>query len=53
MRGTKLSAVSNIDIQGQAVEFNISAVIDGDSISGEITAPMVPAPLTFIGSREA
>ena len=50
--GSKLKANSIVDIQGQNVEFTIAATIDGDSISGELNAPIVPKPLTFAGARE-
>jgi len=50
--GRKLKATSNMEIQGKRVEFTISGTIDGDNIAGEITAPIVPAPLSFAGSRD-
>ncbi|HMJ07781.1 MAG TPA: pitrilysin family protein [Pyrinomonadaceae bacterium] len=52
MSGRKLNATSQMEIQGQKVEFNIAGTIDGNSIAGEIIAPIVPAPLSFSGSRE-
>jgi hypothetical protein len=51
--GSKLKANTNMDIQGQSVEFSIAGTIDGDTMSGEINAPaLIPTPLTFAGARE-
>lgn len=51
--GKKLKATSNLEIQGQAVDFTIIGSVDGGTISGEISSVMVPAPLPFTGTREA
>jgi zinc protease len=50
--GNKLAATAKAEMQGQSVEFKISGTVDGDSMSGSITAPIVPDPLSFTGSRE-
>jgi zinc protease len=49
--GNKLSAIAKAEMQGQPIEFNISGKVDGDSMSGTITAPIVPDPLSFSGTR--
>ena len=49
--GSKLNATANAEMQGQSVEFVISGKADGDTMSGTITAPIVPDPLPFTGSR--
>ncbi len=51
--GNKLSAIAKSEVQGNPVEFTIAGKIDGDGMSGTITAPIVPDPLTFEGSRQA
>jgi len=50
--GNKLSASANAEMQGQGVEFAISGKVDGDTMSGTITAPIVPDPLPFTGDRQ-
>jgi hypothetical protein len=51
--GNKLTAIARSQIQGQAVDLNISGTIDGDSMKGTVIVPMpgVP-PLSFTGTRE-
>lgn len=51
VRGRKLNATANTDIQGQTVEFVIGASIDGDSIAGTISASVIPDSLSFTGTR--
>ncbi len=51
--GNKLSATAKSDVQGKPVEFTIAGKVDGDMMSGTITAPIVPEPLSFDGNREA
>ena len=51
VRGSKLAATANAEMQGQPIEFVITGKVDGDSMSGTITAPIVPDPLPFTGSR--
>lgn len=50
--GNKLSATAKAEMQGQPVEFEISGKVDGDTMSGTITAPIVPDPLPFSGNRK-
>lgn len=49
--GNKLSAVANAEMQGQPIDFSISGKVSEDSMSGTLTAPIVPEPLPFTGSR--
>jgi zinc protease len=49
--GMKFSAIAVTDLQGQSLELSINGKITGDSMSGSITAPIVPDPLTFTGTR--
>lgn len=50
--GNKLAATAKAEMQGQAMEFVISGKVDGNAMSGAITAPIVPDPLSFTGTRE-
>ena len=49
--GGKLAATANAEMQGQPIEFAISGKIDGDSMSGTLSAPIVPDTLPFTGTR--
>lgn len=49
--GNKLSAVANLQFQGQPLEIGIKANVDGDSITGTLNAPMLPMPYEFKGNR--
>jgi len=51
--GNKLVATANAEMQGQPIQFSIAGKADGDEMSGTITAPIVPDPLSFSGSRQA
>jgi zinc protease len=51
VKGNKLTASARTEIQGEAVEFAISGKVDGNRISGTLSAPVVPEPLTFTGVR--
>lgn len=53
MRGRKLSATAITEIQGQSVDLVISGVVEGDSMSGTISAALIPDSLTFSGTRES
>lgn len=52
VKGNKVSAVAKAEMQGQEVEFVISGAVDGDSMSGTLSAPIVPDALPFTGTRE-
>lgn len=49
--GSKFSATAIAQMQGQNLEFTINGTADGDSITGTISAPIVPEPLNFTGKR--
>jgi zinc protease len=51
VNGTTFSATAITDLQGQSLELSINGKVTGDSMSGSITAPIVPDPLTFSGTR--
>lgn len=53
VKGRKISATANTEIQGQTVDFVIGASIDGDTISGTISAAIIPDSLPFSGSRNS
>ncbi len=50
--GNKLTASARTEIQGEAVEFTIAGKIEGESMTGTLSAPIVPEPLSFTGTRE-
>ena len=49
--GNKLTATAKAEMQGQGIEFTILGRIDGDIMTGTLTAPIVPDPLPFTGTR--
>ncbi|MBK6748449.1 MAG: insulinase family protein [Acidobacteria bacterium] len=49
--GSKLAATANAEMQGQPIEFAISGKVDGNAMSGTLSAPIVPDPLPFTGTR--
>ena len=51
VKGNKFSAAAKSEMQGQTVELTISGTVENDSINGSLTAPMIPMPLNFSGSR--
>jgi zinc protease len=51
INGNKISAAARTEIQGETVEFIINGTVDGDTISGTLSAPIVPEPLAFTGNR--
>lgn len=53
VRGQKLSAAATTEIQGEPVEFIISGTVDGNSMMGTITTPLVPEALSFSGDRQS
>ncbi|HEX8288468.1 MAG TPA: pitrilysin family protein [Pyrinomonadaceae bacterium] len=52
VKGVKFSAVAKSEIQGQQIELTISGTVENDSMNGSLSAPMIPMPLNFSGSRE-
>ncbi|HLA95082.1 MAG TPA: pitrilysin family protein [Pyrinomonadaceae bacterium] len=53
VEGSKFSGTAVTEMQGQSLELAISGKADGDSISGSLSAPIIPEPLTFTGSRSS
>lgn len=51
--GDSFSATANTDIQGQSVEFVIRGKLDNGSMSGTISAAIIPDSLTFTGTRKS
>lgn len=51
VRGNKVSATARTEIQGESVDFEINGSVDGDSIRGTLSAPIVPDALSFEGKR--
>lgn len=52
IKGKTLSATAAAEMQGKTVEFVISASVDGGSMMGAISTPIVPEPLSFTGTRD-
>ena len=50
--GAKFSATVLSDFQGQEVALNMKGSMEGDSISGTLTIPMMPEPLIFKGTKK-
>lgn len=53
VRGNKLSATARTEIQGQSVDFAITGSVNGDSMSGTLSAPIIPDSLSFEGKRKS
>jgi hypothetical protein len=51
VKGKKLSATASTEIQGQSVDFVITGVVDGDSMSGTLSTAIIPESLSFEGKR--
>jgi dipeptidyl aminopeptidase/acylaminoacyl peptidase len=51
IEGNKISGLIDADIQGQPMKINLTATIDGDSISGTLSVPGFGA-FPFSGSRQ-
>lgn len=51
VKGNKVSATARTEIQGESVDFKISGSVDGDSMRGTLSAPIIPDPLSFEGKR--
>lgn len=52
VKGAKVSATATAEMQGNTVEFVINGQLDGDTLTGTISSPLVPAPLPFSGTRK-
>ena len=52
IKGNSLSAIAKTEFQGQEMELGIKGKVDGDSMSGTMSTPMIPVPLEFSGERK-
>lgn len=52
VRGDKLAATANTDIQGQSVDLQISGRLIDRTITGTISAAIIPDSLPFTGARK-
>lgn len=52
VHGNKFSGTAVSEMQGQSLELSFNGKVNGDSISGSITVPIIPEPLTFTGTRQ-
>jgi predicted Zn-dependent peptidase len=52
VKGNKFSATAKSNVQGQNIELSISGIVENDSMSGSLSAPMIPMPLNFSGTRQ-
>jgi zinc protease len=51
VKGKNISATAITEIQGQSVDFVITGVVDGDSMSGTLSTAIIPESLSFEGKR--
>jgi hypothetical protein len=51
VKGNKFSATAKSNVQGQNIELSITGTVENDSMSGSLSAPMIPMPLNFSGTR--
>ncbi len=51
VKGNKFSATAKSNVQGQNVELAIAGTIESDSMTGTLSAPIIPMPLNFSGNR--
>jgi zinc protease len=52
VKDNKISAVATISFQGQSLEINLNASVEGDSISGSLTSAMISIPVNISGKKE-
>ena len=52
VRGNKISAAANTEIQGQSVEFQINGTVVNGTMTGAISAAIIPDSLPFTGGRK-
>lgn len=52
VKGNKFSATAKSNVQGQNIELNITGTVENDSMSGSLSASMIPMPLNFSGIRQ-
>ncbi|HEX8734615.1 MAG TPA: pitrilysin family protein [Pyrinomonadaceae bacterium] len=49
--GNKISATAQIEVQGQSLELSIDGAVEDSRMEGSITAPMIPTPVSFSGTK--
>lgn len=49
--GNKFAATAQIEVQGQSLELNIDGAVEDSRMEGSITAPMIPTPVSFSGTK--
>jgi predicted Zn-dependent peptidase len=49
--GNRVSATAKTEIQGQSVDFSISGSVKDNSMTGTLSAPIIPDSLSFEGKR--
>jgi hypothetical protein len=49
--GNKFTATAKAQFQGSGMNFEIAGKVEGDAMSGTISAPIVPGPLPFKAER--
>ncbi|GIU82606.1 MAG: hypothetical protein KatS3mg006_1670 [Pyrinomonadaceae bacterium] len=52
VKGNKISAVATISFQGQSLEINLNASVNGDSMEGSFTSSLIPIPINVSGKKE-
>lgn len=50
--GNGFSAVATTEMSGQKLELSINGTLENDEMKGTLSAPMIPMPLDFSGSRQ-
>jgi zinc protease len=53
IKGSRLSATAKTEIQGQSVDFAISGSVNDESMTGTLSAPIIPDSLSFEGKRKS
>jgi hypothetical protein len=51
VKGDRITATAKTEIQGQSVDFSITGTVKGDTMSGTLSAPIIPDSLPFEGKR--
>lgn len=49
--GNKFSGIAVAEMYGQPLELEINGKLSGDTLSGSLSAPIAPEPLTFSGKK--
>jgi predicted Zn-dependent peptidase len=49
--GNKFAATAQIEMQGQSLELSIDGAVEDSRMEGSITAPMIPTPVAFSGTK--